>query len=293
LLFDSADGEIKDFSMKNWDSPASKKIEPNEIEYRPMVCFRTGDNGPYHLILHDPQQELTVTVPHLRQETRFTATKNEIFVYQTTSDFNPPVTYEQSPKIWSEYCQEYYKKPHKNGIELYKVEPDGKLQLVNQFEWIRPAQRFGEDLSWRIKGYFTIISPPAYNLLWHLGMCKVARSQVAKGENVVIDAFAELLNWWRPEHRTVNWLLSIVLMGLALWHGLPRRTSWARLIFWLVFVGLFNVAGLLTCWALNHTPVIKCHICGKLRGIGRIDCAHCGAQLPKPEHGKLDLILNP
>jgi len=33
-----------------------------------------------------------------------------------------------------------------------------------------------------------------------------------------------------------------------------RRTSWGKLILWLIIVGAFNLAGLLTYLGLNHTP---------------------------------------
>ena len=63
-------------------------------------------------------------------------------------------------------------------------------------------------------------------------------------------------------------------------------------IFWLVFVGLFNLAGLLTYLALNHTPVIKCPVCGNRRGLGQAQCVRCLSDLPAPKPGKLDLIFD-
>jgi DNA-directed RNA polymerase subunit RPC12/RpoP len=49
---------------------------------------------------------------------------------------------------------------------------------------------------------------------------------------------------------------------------------------------------LLTYLALNHTTVIKCPICGRRRGLKRVDCIRCGAKLPAPEQREVDLIFN-
>jgi len=96
----------------------------------------------------------------------------------------------------------------------------------------------------------------------------------------------------QPYGGVINRVLTVLMMIFVFLHGWPRRTSWARFVSWLVFVGLFNLAGLLTYLALNHTAVIKCPVCGKRRGLARVDCVRCQAELPAPERGKLDLIFS-
>ena len=295
LLFESTDGEITGISMKNWNVSDAVKSGDANTECRPMICCWIGKNGKCHLILRQPQQELTVTIPNHRQGASFTTTRQGIFFSQGISDANPPVTYEQSPVLWTKYWDDYRKKPHKRGIELYRVENDGRILHVNRFEWIKPVDHSVQeqeiDLQWRIKRHLAIVSPPAYDLVWYSGVDRIAQSKAEK--NVVTYLFAQLVEWWRPEKAAVNWALSIVLMAFTLWHGWARRTSWVKLVFWIVFTGLFSVAGMLTYWALNHTPIIKCPLCGKSRGLERSDCVRCGLELPRPERRKLDLILNP
>ena len=60
---------------------------------------------------------------------------------------------------------------------------------------------------------------------------------------------------------------------------------------WLVFVGLFNVAGLLTYLSMNHRPVLKCVECGKKRHLMADSCIRCGGGLPVPERRETDLIF--
>ena len=78
---------------------------------------------------------------------------------------------------------------------------------------------------------------------------------------------------------------------LAFLHAWPRRTHSAKLIFWVVFVFLFNLPGLLTYLALNHTPVIRCVNCGKKRGLQQDACCRCGTALPQPKAKETDLVM--
>jgi len=92
-------------------------------------------------------------------------------------------------------------------------------------------------------------------------------------------------------HPVANWLVSIALALVAAWHGWARRTSWAAIIAWLLFVVVFNLPGLLTYLALNHTPLIRCAACGKKRGLSRATCRACGAPLLSPESNACDQTL--
>jgi len=78
---------------------------------------------------------------------------------------------------------------------------------------------------------------------------------------------------------------------LALLHAWPRRTGWGRPAAWLILVFAFNLAGLLTYLALNHTSVIRCPACGRRRGLLRPDCPACHLPLPAPEPRPTDLVL--
>jgi len=127
-------------------------------------------------------------------------------------------------------------------------------------------------------------------LAWYL-LGREFLFQLYRG-NDFIRGFAEVTRELRPGNSIINWVLALAMVGFALWHGWPRRTSRGKLIFWLAFTLVFNLAGLLTYLALNHTPIIKCPVCGRSRGLAQVNCVRCGAELPAPERVKLDLILN-
>jgi hypothetical protein len=291
-LFETADANIIDLRMKNWEHSGDAKLDSDE-QYRSLICFKTDRDGQYHLLLRQPQEQLKVAGADYRKGAEFTATRNGVYMCQQTSDSNPPAPGE-SIEIRQKYWSEYFKRPHMNGVELYRVKDDGSLLLLSKFDWIMPARRIAarEDLQTQLRRYLSIVSPPAYRMAWRWGTESRLHPPLVD-DNVVAGAFWEIVQWWHPINRIANWVVSVLLMCLVLWHGWARRTSWASLVFWVIFAGLFNLAGFLTYWALNHTPVIKCPVCGRYRGIGRTDCVRCGAELPKPKPQKLDLILTP
>jgi hypothetical protein len=289
-LFEIADANIIDLRIKNWEHSGDTKMDPEAL-YRPLICFRTDKDGQYHLILRQPQQQLMVAGADYRKGTEFAATRTAIYMFQQTSDANPPKPNEPL-KVRQKYWNEYFKRPHRESVQLYRVENDGKVIVVSKFDWITPVRSIiaREDLQSQIRRYLSLVSPPAYRIALRCGV----QSQWWLNRvynNILTDVSWEIVQWWHPMNRIANWAVSVLLMGLVLWHGWARRTSWASLVFWVIFAGLFNLAGFLTYWALNHTPVIKCPVCGRYRGIGRTDCVRCGAELPKPEPQKLDLIL--
>jgi hypothetical protein len=107
----------------------------------------------------------------------------------------------------------------------------------------------------------------------------------------MMRGYAAIIVEARPGYSYLNYALSAAMLAFALWHGWARRTSWGRMLCWFAVVALFGIAGLLTYLALNHTPVIKCPICGKKRGLERFNCVRCGDILPVPQRKPTDLIM--
>ena len=220
--------------------------------------------------MREPNQMLTMELPERLQEPNqtfgwrqscldFTATDKTIFVQYRERNFNPPT----SAKLLEQYEQEYNSKPQSQSIQLYKVIDDGKLELVNRFDWTRPvlATSLLSNYEATFRKLLTTASPPAFDLLWSLlgnSLYKI----LSEGTGMM-QGYAELTMEFRPHYSSLNYVLSTMMIGFAIWHGWARRTLWVKLILWLIIVGAFNLAGLLTYLALNHTPVIKCPACGK------------------------------
>ncbi len=293
-LFESPESDIEKFELLNWKHLTTQQTDL-EIKYRPLlVCF-TKDKK-IHLIMQNTQQKITTNIPSdwadwFESNMMITATDTDIFLYRRASEAKAPPPLWKSQEALVQYWRQYNSKPHKNWVELYKIGDAGGLTLVNRFDWTRPATGITErkDFSEQIKGYVTKFSPPLYDLAWHFFAEKIW--QRARHGSGMTQAYADIIQSFRPGNKAVNWILTIAMTAFALWHSWARRTSWPKLIFWLAVVAAFNLAGLLTYLALNHTAVIKCPVCGNHRGLARLDCVRCGTELPKPEQRELDLIF--
>jgi hypothetical protein len=302
-IFESTQSDINFIDWHNWRPQNPKDQSDSGIRYRPLIDCRTKD-GKHNLIMREPNQILTVDLPEQRRNNAdFTATSEAIFVQYREKNYNPP----ESPELVKKYNLEYNSKPQPHSVQLYKVVDEGKLALVNRFDWTKPVPDLnsmrprGLD-QWEIyQKWMSKTSPPMFDLLWYL--FGDALDKLRSEGTGMMREYADMIMQFRPgrikfmeyEQNRGNWspgnyLLSAVMMVFALWHGWARRTSWVKLILWLIIVGAFNLAGLLTYLGLNHTPVIKCPICGKKRGLESLACIRCGSNLPIPQRRPTDLI---
>jgi len=297
LLFESP--EINMVEIHAWRDfkPGTKEFVDAKT-YRSMLHCKITE-GKHHLIMREPEQKLVITVPEawknwFGNHCQFTATKKAIFMcrHWVESSFLPD--YRKSPKLYLQWWQNYQRQPQKRWVELYSVDNKGNLELLNHYSWTIPVRSVPvvktEYSRTAAKRFISKFSPPLYDLAWHL-MSRGFWASVYRDNDLLSD-FIQMLEEIRPGDSIFNLLLSAAMMGFALWHGWTRRTSKIKLVFWIALVGAFNLAGLLTYLALNHTALIKCPACGKRRGLTQVNCVRCGEDLPAPERGKLDLIFN-
>ncbi len=301
-LFESAQSDIKSVNWHNWKPSYPKDKNSSDIRYRPFIDCQTADKK-YHLIMREPNQAITLELPRQLQEPNqifrwqwqyntnldFTATDKTIFVQYIEKKYNPPA----SQKLMKQYQKEYDSKPQPRSIQLYKVIDDGKLDLVNRFDWTRPVVQTSQALNpgyrYTFQNSVNNVSPPMFDWLWAL--CGDSLYKFSIERIGMMPGDAKIIAGFRPFHSFINYVLSIMMMAFALWHGWARRTSWVKLILWLIIVGAFNLAGFLTYLALNHTPVIKCPACGKKRGLEMDNCVQCGRPLPIPQRKPTDLVM--
>jgi hypothetical protein len=289
ILFNAEGNNITGFS-----SYESYMTKTSSIKYRPWMDFLTADNV-HHLILQEPEQKLNVSLPENGigniEDLALTATENDIFFKITLTDES--LTPAQKRRPWQN--KEYRSKEHKKSIGLYKVNQAGSLELISRYDWTSPLAQYVESdedknlLLKKTKPFITALSPPLYGLVWRAYGDYITDFSYA--DSVPVSAVFGIINESRPLNAPFNLLISLAVMAFTFWHGLARRTSWVKLIFWVILAGLFNLAGLLMYLALNHTSVIKCHICGKKRGLQSDLCVRCGNPLSSPQRKPTDLIL--
>ncbi len=292
LLLESIDSDITQMELHAWrDLKPDSEDYVNPEKYRPLLLCRTAD-GKHHLILRNPEQKLTFNAP----VSSATATKQGIFLRHRGNDMAPPDKIRYSPNLFGKWYKERLGKPRNLWTELYKVDNRGNLELLNRYDWtITPLPQIfvkGMKTEQIIRNSVVQVSPPLYDYILYI-VCRKFWMYTTEWRNS--DEFFPIMFYiiqeMHPQQKLTNRILSLIMMAFMFFHGWPRRTTWPKFIFWLFFVGLFNLAGLLTYLALNHTSVIKCSSCGKRRGIKQVGCVRCGAELQAPRQGKLDLIL--
>lgn len=293
LLFESAGSKIESLRLFDWGFRYGSDFSMSGVKtslaekYRPAIHCLT-DDGKHHLVMREPEQKVTITVPGDWGDDRvqLTATKDNIFLYHRGTEFKPPLSISQSRKLYAQWVSDFQGRPHKEWVELYKVKDDGSLELIRRFDWTIPARpsvteiRQREVLE-RYVRYGVSVSPPLYDLVWYLFLegKSPGISRYISGPNWILLMIGEL----HAQQDILNWIVCAVMVCFAFLHYWSRRTTFAKFVFWLVFVGAFNLAGLLTYLAMNHTTVIKCPACGRRRGLAREDCVRCGAMLPAPQ----------
>lgn len=205
-----------------------------------------------------------------------------------------PEEYKNSKELLDQWAKENRKKPTHRWVELYKVGDQGDLELVKRYDWTTPPRKYRPrpEMYRRdtIRRYICSASPVIYDLPWKIYGMSLRKK--LRGNDDLSTIILQITNEVRPHSSKLSWVLTIVMMLPVLLHAWPRRTTWHRLIFWVIFTAVFNLAGLLTYLALNHTTVIKCPACKKRRGLERTDCIRCTTELPTPEKRKTDLILH-
>jgi len=296
LVFESPQTNIKTVMLRD-SRPIEDPQKPKKIyqKYRPTIRIVTEDDK-HHLIMRNPEQKLTITFPDEKwsDNIHFAATEEGMFLIHHDSEIRVPAAYLKSSKSYLQWIQKFEGKSYKRWVELYKVDNQANLQLLNRYEWNVPSEFLPKlqrkSFRLHVQRAAMSFSSPLYDLAWIL-LGPEFFYQRSRGNDFVSGSI-QLITDIRPGNSLWNWLLALAMVGLAFLHGRPRQTSRAKLIFWLAFTLVFNLAGLLTYLALNHTTIIKCPACNKRRGLAQINCIRCGTELPAPKQRKLDLILN-
>ncbi len=295
LVFESPQVDIKMSVLRDGRPIDTQMTKEQKIKYRPTIRLVTEDQK-HNLIMRNPEQTITITLPDDRwnEALLFTATTQDIFLLHHDNEIRPPKGYLKSPELYQQWAGKHEGKPYKRWVELYKVDSQANLHPLNRYEWIVPGE-FGPKIrrkSFRLQVQRAAMtfSSSLYDLAWFL-LGPEFFYQRSRG-NDFISCSIQMISEIRPSNFLWNWLLALAMVGLAFMHGRPRLTSRPKLMFWLAFTLIFNLAGLLTYLALNHIPIIKCSACGKNRGLAHVNCVRCGAELPAPARRKLDLILN-
>ena len=282
-------GSVAGQAWYDTDKTARGYVDPNI--YRPLIVSQL-DEHTYRLVLRDPAQNITVSVPEAWDEwggyCRFAATKTGLFMVRYWNDYpRQPDSYYESPKEYQQWVKEYYSVKKRQWTELYGVDAQGHLEKLKALSWkqtrLRDTPIFSAQ-SWTARRWVQCLSP---------GLCIAGYKQLHAQYSSSMDyreRFLYFILRMMPQGPWDCLIPTILFAGAALWHGRPRWTSKAQATFWVVFVLCLNLAGLLVYLALNHTPVVQCTSCHNKRGLSKDACTRCRSPLPVPEHTRPHLL---
>lgn len=289
LVLDSPDSTIVRIEISRWENYQSR-ITSGVTEGRSMLDAVTADNT-HHLVLKDPDQTVKVTIPDEWQQwifnqVEFAATDDALFMRRIWTEYPQPS--ERTDPNWR---AAYLEATKWQQVELYRIDASGNRELVNQYRWILAAQPVEKVryATFNIPPCATAFSPMTYNLVWSYLLATYEGNPF--GASDWTREFAQFVSTVRPGCSVWAWLATAAMITLTFLHIRARSTSWVRIIFWLVLVGLFNSVGALSYWSLHHTPAIRCRACGRRRGLETPSCPRCQAPLPTPERGPRDLVF--
>jgi len=291
LLLQLPDKKIRTMEVQGWMElgPDSENFKVSE-EYRPMILCYTEENTVF-TILRDPAEVIQIKMPEDSKAriSSVTATHEKIYMRAFNFGLNPPKEIAQNSRAYAKWIRDRRKKPIEHAEELYQVDSDGQITLINKFEWTRQPTQRGVNRREKIQRLLSKTSPAFYDILVGF-FIKFFRRPLTYNQDFY-QLFRTLLQF-APSYNPFSYLLSILVAGIVFFHAWPRRTSLASLIAWIIFAASFNIVGLLVYLALNYTPTIQCQKCNKRRGLNRPQCPHCGTDLPSNAPDNLCIQLS-
>jgi hypothetical protein len=282
-------------NMPSFEDRWTRNIaDPNA--YRPLIACGT-ESRMQTLILYNTKKVIRVTEPQEWQQwtsnhTRYTATTDQLFVHRQWINYpESNETLYQDTADYQQWLDTYQNTCKEHCAALYRIDMQGQLTLVSKTSWTESIPQSNIHVIFSIQGWslpraLSAVSPGLYCITPLLRTYWLELN--AKGH----QQGGFLLLSVMP-HALPDLLIASSLCVLLTWlHIRSREPSKLRILSWLMFVLCFNLAGLLTYLALNHTPLICCSVCQKKRGLIADACARCHAPLAQPEHTRPHLLLS-
>jgi hypothetical protein len=284
-------------NMQEFEERRYGDESPDPDIYRPLIVCKTNGSKSY-LILYDTKEIIQVQEPAgqhplIQDYTQYSATDKGIFASRHWTNYpKPDKTLYQDTAVYQQWVDTYNKTCKEHCGALYRIDMQGQLTQVSKASWTESMPRGDYGIrfagsGWSSSRALSSVSPGLYCVNFLL-----SRSYTLRLFNMINQRAGIIPFWIFPQARLDLLITSSLCLLLAWLHLKPREGSRVKLVLWLMFVLCFNLAGLLTYLALNHTPLVRCASCGKKRGLTSEACVRCQTPLPLPEHTRPHLLLS-
>jgi hypothetical protein len=299
-LMESPQSPLAKLSVQGWfDLNPKEPLYADPNAHPPLLCC-ANETGTHYFVFKDSKQVVTFNPPADWDEKvgthyQFSSTPQGLFLCRDYIDFNAPPS--QNRKHLNTWMEQYRQQDKTHWKELYTIDAEGQLKPISQISWIQPKVSEAEYQAVEAPIYYKLINLPSPLLYSLIGYIPNYRDAITDYFNqgryrpTLVSQLARMIAFRTPS-LVYCIFLSFLSVSFVLWHGVSRQRSRIRLGAWVVLTALFNVAGLLTYLAFNHTATVRCVNCGKRRGIETDACPRCVAPLPQPIHSKPHLIMN-
>jgi len=146
LLFDAQGQAILSVNFNNW-----RQIFDERKDYQPALHIKTGNQG-YFVLFREPRRliKLNLTEELYGEYLRVAAYREKVFLMcsgeegrLSSDDRN---LYIRDRELWQKWADEYRYKAHRAWVQLFQIDAQGDLTIVNRFEWIQAARAGNEYL---------------------------------------------------------------------------------------------------------------------------------------------------
>jgi len=299
-LVESPQSPLTNLSAQGWLDLKPKEALYADPNAHPPLLSCTNEAGTHYFVFRDSKQTVTFNPPpswgsKVSNNYQFSSTPEGLFFCRDYIDFNEPPRHDR--KELDTWIKQYRQQDKTHWKELYTIDTRGQLNPVNRVSWIQHKLSEAKYQVAEAPIYYKLInlpSPLLYTLIGYVPNYRDAITRFFNQSRYRPTLASQLVRTiaFRTSRLVYCGLLSLLAVGLVLWHGIPRQRSRMLLIAWVLITALFNVAGLLTYLAFNHTATVRCVNCGKRRGIETNACPRCAAPLPQPVHSKPHIIMN-
>jgi len=299
-LLESPQSPLTKLSAQGWLDLNPKEALYSDPNAHPPLLICNNEAGTHYFVFKDSKQTVTFNPPpswesKVSNNYQFSSTPQGVFFCRDYIDFNAPPRHDR--KQLDKWIKQYRKQDKTHWKELYTIDVKGQLKPVSRVSWIQPKLAEAEYQVVEGAIYHKLINLPSPLLYTLMGYVPYYRNAISAFFNegryrpTLVSQLARTIAF-RTSSLVYCGILSLFMAGFVLWHGMPRQRSRMLLGAWVILAALFNVAGLLTYLAFNHTATVKCVDCGKRRCIDTDGCPRCSAPLPQLIHSKPHLIMN-
>jgi|GEM_PF-5922996 len=254
-----------------------------------------------------------IEIPAIKASERllgFGRIDNTLYIATISVDVNMPI-FSDEPKAFRTWRWTHREEPRVTAICLYRLDEDGKMVLSDAQTFTAYPEKIygGNDANtyrynrWQdawitpwhdIAKYSSSLNPIIYKGLWLYPQLKDITAFITSRPKLYSFirelGIMEIVSFSLDCSFISVIIISIICMAIMFPHYRKRNMIDYHYYLWAFYILLFNLPGLITYYAVSHTPLTICGHCKQSRSLQLVKCHRCVQSLPRPEKKTTDLV---